>query len=136
MPPLTIPLHSGDGRTRPYARRSSVRSRRSSPLGRWENHRSDLCGRHRTLPSTHCDCHIFFNLLMYICVIMLSIMKFLKLVMHWSMQTQSGGPMPRKPLGLDTCSLCVCQLIRLVGKMKGLERRTLPSNFILSQNLM
>jgi hypothetical protein len=73
---------------------------------------------------------------MYICVIMLSIMKFLKLVMHWSMQTQSGGPMPRKPLGLDTCSLCVCQLIRLVGKMKGLERRTLPSNFILSQNLM
>jgi hypothetical protein len=67
------------------------------------------------------------------CVIMLSAMKFLKLVMHWSMQTQSGGAMPKKPLGLDTCGLCVCQLIGLVGRMKRLERRILLSNFILSE---
>ncbi|CAN5974022.1 unnamed protein product [Sphagnum jensenii] len=57
MPSLTIPLHPGDGRPRPYARRPSIRGGRFGPPRRWENYRPDLRGRHRTLPPRHTRQH-------------------------------------------------------------------------------
>jgi len=53
MPSLTIFLHPGDGRRRPYARRPSIRGGRFSPTRRRENYGLDLRGRHHTLPPRH-----------------------------------------------------------------------------------
>ncbi len=57
MPSLTIPLHSGDERTRPYARRPSFRGGRFGPPRRRENYGPDLRGRHRSLPPRHTRQH-------------------------------------------------------------------------------